>query len=123
MSYNPSKLASLLGICAKARKLICGIPLICRALKSGSMPQLVLYSHSASENAKKRITDRCLYYKITCVEIPIDTEDLAECTGKSGAVAAVGIRDAGLARAVLGLISTTDFNTRNGAPTADGTIH
>ncbi len=99
---DTEKLASVLGMCAKARKLISGIPLICRSLKAGtSPPHLVLYSHTASNNAKKRITDRCLFYKISCIEIPIDTEDLAECTGKSGAIAAVGITDAGLARAAL----------------------
>lgn len=104
MNSDTSKLASMIGMCAKAGKIINGVPLVCGAMRGSSPPLLVLYSHTASQNSKKRITDKCLFYNIECKEILLDTGELAEYTGKSGAVAAVGITDAGLARAVLGLI-------------------
>lgn len=120
----------MLGLCAKAGKLIWGVPPVCRALRAPSPPRLVLYSHTASQNSKKRITDKCSYYRVPSAEIPISTEELAKYTGKSGAVAAVGITDEGLARAVLGLIAQAgkeqNINTnptQDNAQAADSTIH
>ena len=113
----------MLGMCARARKIIHGIPLIRKALRSASPPKLVLYSHTASQNSKKRITDKCIYYRVQSIEIPLGTDELARCTGKSGAVAAVGITDDGLARAVLGLIPEDHTTNLDNAQAADSTIH
>ena len=95
----------LLGLCAKAGKLVVGTPLICTALSKGSKgktPLLVVEAADSSANTHKRITDRCAYYGIRHLRISADCQTLAHRIGKGdAAVAAVGVTDAHLAEAIL----------------------
>ena len=50
---NAVKTLQALGLCAKARQLVLGTPMICDALKSKKKPYLVLCASDNSENTAK----------------------------------------------------------------------
>ena len=93
----------LLGLAARARALVIGVPLICTALSQGKnkAPALVLVAEDCSANTKKRITDRTAFYGATLLPLPCTCAELAHVIGKKEAlVAAVGVTDHNLAAAI-----------------------
>ena len=93
----------LLGLAARARALVIGVPLICTALSQGKnkAPALVLVAEDCSANTKKRITDRTAFYGAELIALPCTCEQLAHTIGKKEAlVAAVGVTDHNLAAAI-----------------------
>lgn len=94
----------LLGLAARAGRVISGVPLICTALQknaAGKKVRLVLSASDASDNTKKRIADRTAYYGVRHIPLSVDCATLAHTVGKrDGAVAAVGITEPGLATAI-----------------------
>ena len=96
-----SRLLGSLGLCARARKLITGTPMVCEALKQKhTSVYLVLTASDNAENTAKRIADRCRFYNTRLVTLPLDGAALAHAVGKSGHVAAVAITDEQLCRLV-----------------------
>ena len=93
-----------LGLAARARALVIGVPLICTALSKqapGKTPLVVLTATDGSPNTKKRITDRTAFYGVACIELPLTCAQLAHTIGKKEAlVAAVGVTDQNLAAAI-----------------------
>ena len=93
-----------LGLAARARALVFGVPQICEALaktkKGGKNPLLVIEASDTSDNTHKRISDRCQYYNVKHVRIAADTATLAHALGKSALLAAVAITDENLCRLV-----------------------
>ncbi len=100
MPIDVTHLASTIGLCAKAGATICGTPLICEALRKKNPPVLVLLASDAAKNAEKKLTDKCSFYKVELLRVPLDTSQLALCVGKRGMVAAVAITNEGLAGVV-----------------------
>ncbi len=94
----------LLGLAARARALVIGVPLICTALSraaKGKAPLVVLCASDCSENTKKRITDRTAFYGVEMISLPLTCAQLAHAIGKKEAlVAAVGVTDHNLAAAI-----------------------
>lgn len=91
-----------LGLCARAGKLVYGIPMICEALKSGgkNRPVLVVEASDTSDNSHKRIQDRCRFYGTEVLRIEITGGELGAAVGKTTMLGAVGVTDAGLAAMV-----------------------
>lgn len=96
------KLLSTLGLCARARKLITGTPMICDALRSGGKTPVlaVVEATDTSENTHGKLVSKCTYYHVPLYRITADTVRLAHAVGKTGAVAAVGITDGNLFKAL-----------------------
>ncbi len=91
---NHNALLSCLGLCARARKLIFGVPMIIDALRGGkNVPILVMEAVDTSENTHKRITDKCTHYGVEHVRLDVDGGTLAYAVGKSGSLAAVALCD------------------------------
>ena len=91
----------MIGICKKAGCAVCTTEQVCEALKKGKNGVCaVLCAADASENTKKRLNDKCKYYGARIIDLPLTCSELGSAVGKSGAVAAVGITDAGLCAAV-----------------------
>ena len=100
---NPQeKLLSTLGLCARARKLVTGTPMVCEALRQGGKAPVlaVLEASDTSDNTHKKLSDKCAYYKVPLYRLPADTATLGRAIGKTGAVAAVGVTDTNLFRAL-----------------------
>ena len=89
------RLLSALGLCARARRLVVGTPMVCEAMRTkGKTPVLtVLEASDTSDNTHEKLTSKCAYYGVPLYRIPATTEELARAIGKSGATAAVGITD------------------------------
>ena len=101
MEYKESKKTlQALGLCAKARQLVMGTPMICEALKGKKKPCLVLAASDNSENTDKRLSDRSAFYGVRMIRLESNGEALAAAVGKSGRVAAVAVCDENLCRLV-----------------------
>ena len=93
---DEKRLLFALGLCARARKITVGVPMICDAMRSGGKgaPRLVFEASDTSENTHKRLSDKCAFYGTRHVRLSADGETLARTVGKSSAIAAVAIADA-----------------------------
>ena len=90
---NNKGLLRLLGLAARAGKLVYGAPMVCEALKKADKVCMVFVAGNASANTKKRISDKCSFYKKQLVELDIDTAELGRILGKTGELAVVGLAD------------------------------
>ena len=99
---NTERLLFSLGLCQKAGKTICGVPMICEAMRKGGAksPLIVLEALDTSENTHKRLTDKCKYYSIRHVRISCTVDTLANALGKSAQLGAVAVTDEGLCRLI-----------------------
>ena len=66
MSAPQSKLLSTLGLCARARGLVAGTPMVCDAMRAGATKGkqavlAVLVASDASANTKEKLTSKCRY--------------------------------------------------------------
>ena len=116
------KLLSTIGLCARARKLVMGTPMVCEALRDKKKPVIaVLEASDTSENTHKRLSDKCAFYGVPLYRLTADTERLGRAIGKAGAVAAVGITDENLYKALAGNLpaqgpDVTDVSSQSQAP-------
>lgn len=94
------RLLGSLGLCAKAGKLILGVPMIIEAMQKGKRVYLVLEAADTSDNTHKKITDKCAFYGIEKVRIDIDGGTLGAAVGKSSTLAAVAVTDEGFYKMV-----------------------
>ncbi|MBR3893660.1 MAG: ribosomal L7Ae/L30e/S12e/Gadd45 family protein [Clostridia bacterium] len=94
------RLLHALGLCAKARRLVVGTPMICEALRGKSKPYLVIAAGDNAANTQKKLADKCAFYRVPLVEIPMEGETLGNAVGKHTKVAAVAITDEQLCRLV-----------------------
>ena len=99
---SEEKLLSTLGLCARARKLVTGTPMICDALRTGGRTPVLAVVEAAdtSANTHEKLLSKCTYYRVPHYRISADTLRLAHAVGKTGAVAAVGVTDESLLRAL-----------------------
>lgn len=93
-------LLGFLGLCRRAGKVICGTPLICRALAAREKPALVLCSAEASAATKKRLTTKCAFYQTPLCVLEVPLSRLAAAVGKTDSLAAVAVTDPGFAGAL-----------------------
>jgi len=87
---------SLLGLASRARKITCGDVLIQDIRRQ--QVKLVIIACDASDNTKKRITDKCQFYHVDYIFMG-DIESLSHAIGKNNRVA-VGIKDRGFAEKI-----------------------
>lgn len=92
----------LLGLAARARKVISGEELVIKEIRSGKA-KLVLLASDASANTSKKIKDKCAYYNVECLVLG-DRYDLGHATGKETRVS-LAIMDAGFAKKMSMLLN------------------
>ena len=101
MMSSEEKLLSTLGLCARARKLVMGTPMVCEAMRYKKTPVIaVLEASDTSDNTHKKLSDKCAFYGVPLYRIAADTARLGRAVGKTGAVAAVGVTDVNLYNAL-----------------------
>ena len=109
------KQLSAIGMCMRAGKLLIGPDPICDSMRSfsfkkrGERVYVVIEASDTSDNTHKKLTDKCRYYDVPHVRLPIGMGELSEAVGKLRSVAAVGIVDENLYRLVL----AADKNKQN----------
>ena len=75
-----------------------------KTVKAEKCDVIVIEASDTSENTHKRISDKCIYYKVKHIRIESTCENLGRAVGKS-AVAAVAVADESFCRAILGKIT------------------
>ncbi len=95
MTTEQQKLLSCLGLCQRAGKTVCGVPMICEAMRRGGAqaPVSVWEASDTSEATHKRIGDKCSYYKIRHIRLPVGGDALASALGKTSFLGAVAVTD------------------------------
>lgn len=78
------KLAQMLGLAMRARKLISGEEQVIRAVRNGTA-HLVLVAEDASPNTMKKLFDKCSYYEVPCFSVA-DRYELGRAIGKDARV-------------------------------------
>ena len=95
---------SLLGLAAKAGKVVSGGFSVEKAVKSGKA-FLVITAEDASENTKKEFRDMCTYYEVPFYSIG-SKEELGRAIGKEYR-ASLALTDENFSRAVINKIEKT----------------
>ena len=102
------RLLSSLGLCAKAGKLIYGVPMICDAMRGRRERLVVLCAADNAANSTKKLTDKCRFYGAELLTLPVDGEELARAVGKTARLAAVAVTDENLVRLVKKHLGQTE---------------
>lgn len=92
------KVASLLSLCMKARKLAVGEHACEIALRNGGT-KLVLIAEDASDNTKKKFTNKAFYYQVP-VALYGSRDAISKAIGKENRVV-VAVTDSGFADGLL----------------------
>lgn len=104
---NPNKkYLSMLGLAAKAGKVVSGEFSTEKAVKEGKA-YFVLVAEDASLNTKKLFTDKCSFYEVPVV-ICSSKEELGHAIGKATR-ASVAVTEAGLANAIAKYFDRNDM--------------
>ena len=90
-----NKALSTLGICACARKISYGETLL-KDIK-GKKVHLVVVASDSSDNSKKKIIDKCNFYKCEYV-IAYTQVEVCKVIARVDVVSAIGIKDSNLAK-------------------------
>lgn len=90
---------SMLGLCARAGKLISGEKACLQSIRAGGV-YAVLLDAGAAGNAVKSITDACTYHKVVLLRAP--EFELGDAIGKPGRMV-VGITDQRFAERIIQL--------------------
>ena len=94
-----NKLLSMLGLCARAGRLVSGVQAVDIALKKGEA-KIVLIDEDASENTKKQMSDACAHKKTPL--ITVSACSLGDAIGKPGRMIAA-VTDQSFAGRILQL--------------------
>ncbi|PLT31587.1 YlxQ family RNA-binding protein [Peribacillus deserti] len=92
---------SLLGLAARARKMISGEELVVKEIRNGKA-KLVILAQDASHNTEKKITDKCKFYKVPLFKVE-DRYLLGQAIGKDARVT-VAVLDEGFAKKLQTLL-------------------
>ena len=91
-----SNVLNLLGLATRARKTVSG-EMILNAIR-GNTAKLVIIADDASENTKKKLIDKCIYYHVDYVFIE-SSAILSRAVGKNNRMA-IAINDLGVAQKI-----------------------
>ena len=90
-----NKALNTLGLCKCAGKISYGETLL-KDIKNKKV-YLVVVANDASDNSKKRIIDKCNYYKVE-YKICLSKESITKAIGRIDVVSAIGIKDYNLVK-------------------------
>lgn len=95
------RILSLLGLAARARKIITGEELVIKEIRQNAI-RLVLLAEDAAEGTKKKVTNKCSYYKVP-IRIVGNRQELGQAIGKGERVV-IGVIDQGFANKLISLM-------------------
>jgi ribosomal protein L7Ae-like RNA K-turn-binding protein len=98
---KPTPWENFLGIAARAGKVISGEELVVKSIQKQNA-KIVLLSKDASDNTKKKVTDKCHFYKIDLAWVE-DRNVLGRAIGKEQRVV-VAVNDQGFSKRLKELL-------------------
>ena len=108
-----------IGIAKKAGRLVTGTPAVCDALRRRE-GDAVFMACDVSDSTEKRLADKCSFYGARLYRLGASASELAHVSGKTGAVAAVMITDAGLSASAKQTLTAESTLTSEKSMKADG---
>lgn len=87
-----AKVLGLLGLAARAGKLVTGTQPVCDSLRTGGI-LLIIEAADTSDNTHKKLSDKSAYYKTPLYRLTVTGEELGRRLGKAGPIAAAGVTD------------------------------
>ncbi len=99
-SIDNSKLMGIIGLAAKAGKIVVGTEIVTGKIKSGKKILLVLIASDVSQNTYKKIVNCCDYYKVDYVQLKQNRDEISHAVGKSCLTSSVGIIDQNFVNAI-----------------------
>ena len=98
------KLLGMLGLAARARKIITGTELVTERIKSGKGIELVLIAADVSQNTLKKVVNCCEYYGQEYLQLEFTMDEISCAIGKSCLVSTVAIIDRNFSDAIKKLV-------------------
>ena len=95
MNGNPNQVLSLLGLAARAGKIVSGEEMVIKGIQRDKIIFVIL-AEDSGENNKKRISDKSAYYQIP-YRVAFTKDQLGNAIGKSSRVV-IGITDEGFSK-------------------------
>lgn len=83
---NRQKQLNLLGLATKAGKLVSGEETVLAEVKKRQV-KLVIVAMDCSDSTKKKMTDKCNFYKVPCIE-QFTTAEISYSIGKKRSIVA-----------------------------------
>ena len=107
---NRQRLCGMLGFAMRAGRLVLGTEQVCLAMArpAKKRPRLVLISHEASANTKKKLTAKGEFYGIQTTTIDLDAGALGQLLGKSYPPMTVAVCDDAFAREIRTALGIKD---------------
>ncbi|RUL55764.1 MULTISPECIES: YlxQ family RNA-binding protein [Lysinibacillus] len=96
------RLFQLLGLAARARKIVTGEELVVKEVRTGKA-KLVLLANDAAHNSSKKIQDKCTFYNVE-YRVFGDRYQLGHAIGKEARVV-IAITDSGFAKKMSSLLN------------------
>jgi len=92
---NLDRALSLLGLAARARKIVSGEEQVVKGIQQGNVFYVII-TEDASANSRKKITDKCSFYEVPFKEV-FDRDSIGHAIGKISRIT-VGVTDQGFSK-------------------------
>lgn len=97
---NTEKIFKYTSLAAASRSIAVGTEQVLRRVRRGGCI-CVLLSCDASSRTAKQISDKCAYYNVPLIKLPVNMEELARQCGKVSPAAVLCITNAQLAKEIV----------------------
>ena len=97
---NKTRFFGMLGFAMRAGKIDTGADVVCDLMQRGKA-HLVIISNDASDLTRKRLRNKCEFYKVKCIEPDLDSYTLSERLGKTNTTVCIAIKDEGFKCEIL----------------------
>ena len=94
----------MLGLAARARKIVTGTEIVTDKIKSGKGVFLVVIASDVSQNTLKKIVNCCKYYEKEYVQVQFTQDEISKAVGKMSYVSSVAIIDRNFSDAIKKLV-------------------
>ncbi|MDH6363040.1 ribosomal protein L7Ae-like RNA K-turn-binding protein [Enterococcus sp. PF1-24] len=84
---NKQAVLNFLGLAMRAGKLVTGEEMVIKTIQK-EQAKFVFVANDASENTRKRLTDKCLYYKVP-INFTFDETELSLAIGRKRMIIAI----------------------------------
>lgn len=98
---NTEKILKYISLAARGRSIAAGADQVLRRVRRGG-GICVIMADDASERTSKQISDKCTYYSVPLIRLPVDMETLAGRCGKISPAAVICVTNPSLAKEIVG---------------------
>lgn len=98
------KLFGMLGLAARARKIVAGTEIVTEKIKANKGVNLVLIASDVSQNTLKKLVNCCEYYGIEYIQLQRTQNEISNAIGKRCLTSSVAVLDRNFSEAIKKLV-------------------